>query len=90
MAPTLNGLCESARMALRVTFRHRAMLPSSPWFAYVGQYGGIVVARADDPESPIPSEWRLVCKVDNSRCDDHNVAKVRDALGALNILGDAQ
>lgn len=70
----------SAREGLRSTFRMRAHLPFSPWGAYLGVGGGIIIARADDPEDPILDEWRFLCRVNNARTDDYNVHAIGEAL----------
>ena len=51
----MERLLAGARVALSSTFRERAHLPGSPWFAYLAPSGGIVVDRTDNPEAPIPS-----------------------------------
>lgn len=83
MGTALDLLASGARVALLSTFRERAHLPGSPWFAYLAPSGGIVVDRTDNPEAPIPDAWRLVCRVRNDRTDDANVSAVVDALRAV-------
>lgn len=77
---SLSGLLAGARAALSATFRERAHLPSSPWFAFIGTYGGVIIDRTDNPERLIPTEWRQVCRVNNARSDDANLETIRQAL----------
>jgi len=77
---SLSNLLSGARAALSATFRERANLPSSPWFAFLGQYGGIIIDRTDNPERLIPTEWRQVCRINNARTDEQNLETIRQAL----------
>lgn len=80
MGTPLDRLASGARVALSATFRDRAHLPGSPWFAFLAPAGGIIVDRTDNPEAPIPETWRMVCPIRNDRTDDANVAAIREAL----------
>ena len=79
----MERLLAGARVARSSTFRDRAHLPGSPWFAYLAPSGGIVVDRTDNPEAPIPSTWRVVCRVRNDRSDDANIATIGEALRTM-------
>ena len=82
---TLEQLMASAHVALAVTYGERCHLPMSPWFAYLGQYDGVIVARTDNPEEPVPSEWREICRVNNAATDPTNMATIRAALSTMPI-----
>lgn len=79
----LQGILSSARLALRTTFLQRGHLPGSPWSAYLTPAGGIIVARSDNPDEPIPEDWRIVCKVNNARSDDQNMLAFEQAWEKL-------
>jgi hypothetical protein len=70
----------SARLALSTTYRHRAMLPSCEWNAYLTPAGGIMVANADDSENGPMPEWRKVCKVYNNATDAQNMRTIEAEL----------
>ena len=76
----MERLLAGARVALSSTFRERAHLPGSPWFAYFAPSGGIIVDRTDNPEAPIPETWRMVARIRNDRTDDANLSTIREAL----------
>jgi hypothetical protein len=70
----------SARLALSTTYRHRAMLPSCEWNAYLTPAGGILVANADDCEDGPMPEWRKICKIWNNATDDQNMRTIEAEL----------
>ena len=88
MTLDLVGRLQTARIGLQCTFRERAHLPGSPWFAFLGAItGNVIIARADDPEAPIPEDWRKVCPVNNARTDDANMLAIADALRRMPLGG---
>ncbi len=84
---TFAKLLSGARVALETTFLNRGHLPGSPWNAYLTPSGGIIVDRTDNPEQPIPDDWRLVCRVDNGRTNDSNMLAIEQSLGRMPIHG---
>lgn len=71
--------------ALRATFRERAHLPGSPWFAFLATSGGVLVVRTDNPEEAVGSDWRVICSIRNDLPDDRNAVMILRALDGMPV-----
>lgn len=80
MYDQLDRMMAGASAALDATFRERALYSASPWFAYVCPVGGIIVDRTDNPEAPIPADWRVICRVRGDCTNAQNAYAIREAL----------
>lgn len=90
MIPPLDKLLAGADAALRATFRERCAFLGSPWSAYYAPATqGVIVDRADNPEAPIPAEWREIVRLSPAWEHRHAMQAIRARLETM-PLGDAQ